>query len=105
MTRHPQFKGYIFDVGGPTANMYGYECAKKLSRGSCRKKRCLTPEICPLMKADHSPQLSLLRKIRRIQGLKRFLWPQVSVLTCCYPIKLAGWNTWVKWSPTMSPVK
>ena len=71
MTRHPQFKGYIFDVGGPTANMYGYECAKKLSRGSCRKKRCLTPEICPLMKADHSPQLSLLRKIRRIQGVKK----------------------------------
>lgn len=71
MAQHPQFKGYIFDVGGPTANMYGYECDKKLARGSCRKKRCLTPEICPLMKVDHSPQLDLLRKIRRIPGVKK----------------------------------
>ncbi len=51
--------------------MYGYECDKKLARGSCRKKRCLTPEICPLMKVDHSPQLDLLRKIRRIPGVKK----------------------------------
>lgn len=71
MTKHPLFKGYIFDVGGPTANMYGYECHKKISRGSCRKKRCLTPETCPLMKVDHSPQLSLLREIRHTPGVKK----------------------------------
>lgn len=71
ISQHPQFKGYIFDVGGPTANMYGYECDKKIKHGSCRNKRCLTPDICPLMKVDHAPQLELLKKIRNIQGVKK----------------------------------
>ncbi len=71
ISQHPQFKGYIFDVGGPTANMYGYECDKKIKRGSCRKKRCLTPEICPLMKVDHSAQLNLLKEIRQIPAVKK----------------------------------
>ncbi len=71
MSRHPQFKGYIFDVGGPTANMYGFECDKKIKRGSCRKKRCLTPDICPLMKIDHAPQLEMLKQIRSIAGVKK----------------------------------
>ncbi len=71
MTHHPAFKGYIFDVGGPTANMYGYECEKKIKKGSCSHKRCLTPEICPLMKIDHAPQRELLGKIRQIPGVKK----------------------------------
>ena len=71
MSQHAEFKGYIFDVGGPTANMYGYECDKKIKRGSCRNKRCLTPDICPLMKVDHSPQLNLLKEIRQIPGVKK----------------------------------
>ncbi len=71
MSRHPQFKGYIFDVGGPTANMYGFECDKKIKYGSCLKKRCLTPEICPLMKINHEPQLELLGEIRKIPGVKK----------------------------------
>ena len=73
MSQHPQFKGYIFDVGGPTANMYGYECDKKIKRGSCWNKRCLTPDICPLMKVDHPTQLNLLKEIRRYPGLRRSL--------------------------------
>jgi len=71
LTQYPDFKGYILDVGGPTANMYGFECKKKLSRGSCRKKRCLYPEVCPLLKVDHSKQVDLLKQIRQIDGVKK----------------------------------
>jgi uncharacterized radical SAM protein YgiQ len=71
LTVHPEFKGYIQDVGGPTANMYGFECSKKLKMGSCADRRCLYPEICPALKIDHSRQLSLLRKIRQIPGVKK----------------------------------
>ncbi len=71
LTTHPAFKGYIQDVGGPTANMYAIECAKKLKLGSCLDRRCLYPEICPSLKVDHSHQISLLRKIRAIPGVKK----------------------------------
>jgi uncharacterized radical SAM protein YgiQ len=71
ITRHPEFKGYILDVGGPTANMYGIECEKKMSRGSCPHKRCLYPEVCPSLKTDHRMQLDLLKHIRRIKGIKK----------------------------------
>jgi uncharacterized radical SAM protein YgiQ len=67
----PDFKGYIVDVGGPTANMYGYECSKKLKTGSCKDKRCLYPEICPSMEINHNPQIELLQKIRRIKEVKK----------------------------------
>lgn len=71
MTRHPDFKGIISDAGGPTANMYGFECAKKLKHGACSDKRCLFPTICKGLKPDHSKQLSLLKKIGQIQGVKK----------------------------------
>ena len=71
LTLHPDFKGYILDVGGPTANMYSIECEKKIFRGSCPKKRCLYPEVCPSLKADHRPQVHLLRNIRHINGIKK----------------------------------
>lgn len=71
LTKHPLFKGNILDVGGPTANMYGYECAKKLKYGSCPKKRCVFPEVCNQLKVDHTHQVELLRKIRKIPGVKR----------------------------------
>jgi len=67
----PDFKGYILDVGGPTANMYGFECRKKLARGSCEDRRCLYPEICPQLKVDHSRQIALLRKLRQVEGVKK----------------------------------
>ncbi len=67
----PDFKGYIVDLGGPTANMYGFECAKKLKQGSCKDKRCLYPNVCPSLKADHHPQIELLESIRRIKGIKK----------------------------------
>lgn len=71
MTRHPKFKGVISDLSGPTANMYEVECGKKMRKGSCPDKRCLFPEICPILKIDHSQQISLLQKIRRIPGVKK----------------------------------
>lgn len=71
LTRHPGFKGYISDLGGPTANMYGYECDKKLTKGVCPAKRCIYPAVCSLMKADHRPQTELLAKVRAIPGIKK----------------------------------
>jgi uncharacterized radical SAM protein YgiQ len=71
LSQHPDFKGYIHDVGGPTANMYGFECKKKTSRGSCPDKRCLYPEICPQLEVDHGKQLALLKRLRRIKGIKK----------------------------------
>ncbi|BBB47896.1 YgiQ family radical SAM protein [Pelolinea submarina] len=67
----PDFKGYIFDVGGPTANMYGYECGLKLEKGACSDKRCIYPIVCPGLKPDHSQHLELLRKLRHIPGVKK----------------------------------
>jgi uncharacterized radical SAM protein YgiQ len=70
LTQYPDFKGTIQDVGGPTANMYGFECQKKLARGSCGDKRCLYPEVCPQLGVDHSKQIALLKKLRQVPGVK-----------------------------------
>ena len=67
----PDFKGYLLDVGGPTANMYGFECRKKLLLGACPEKRCLYPAVCESLRPDHGRQLSLLKKLRRIPGVKQ----------------------------------
>ncbi len=68
---HPDFKGIISDAGGPTANMYGFECPKKIKQGCCDDKRCLYPSICTLMKPDHSQQMSLLKKLGNVDGVKK----------------------------------
>lgn len=67
----PDFKGYIMDVGGPTANMYGFECGVKLEKGACQDKRCIYPQVCPSLKVNHSRQIQLLRKVRQIPGVKK----------------------------------
>jgi len=67
----PGFKGYILDVGGPTANMYGFECDKKLKRGNCNDKRCVYPTVCSKMKINHNPQIELLKALRKIKGVKK----------------------------------
>ena len=71
MTRHPRFKGIIQDVGGPTANMYGIECKHKREKGPCRNKRCLTPSPCRHLPVNHSRQIELLEKLRRVPGVKK----------------------------------
>ena len=70
-TKDPDFKGIIQDIGGPTANMYGIECPKKLSTGACQEKRCLFPTICPVLKIDHGRQTTLLKKVRQIKGIRK----------------------------------
>lgn len=71
MTKHPRFKGIIPDVGGPTANMYGFECERKIGKGACTKKRCTYPEICRQLPVDHSRYTRLLKKLRRIDGVRQ----------------------------------
>lgn len=71
LTKLPDFKGYILDLGGPTANMYGVECQNKLSKGSCAGKRCLHPNVCKNLKVSHVRQVELLKKIRKIPGIKK----------------------------------
>ena len=71
ITKHPGFKGIISDAGGPTANMYGYECAKKLKSGACRDKRCLFPSVCKNLMPDHSKIMGVLKKISKLKGVKK----------------------------------
>ena len=66
----PDFKGTITDAGGPTANMYGFECRKKLKTGACPDKRCLFPEVCPSLKPSHEKLISLLKKLSAVEGVK-----------------------------------
>ena len=71
LTEHSEFKGNIHDVGGPTANMYGIECARKKTQGACRNKRCLTPVICEELNISHLPQMTLLKNIRQMPKVKK----------------------------------
>ncbi len=67
----PEFKGYIHDVGGPTANFRHPSCEKQLKSGLCKGKKCLAPAPCPALKADHSDYLHMLRRLRSLPGVKR----------------------------------
>ncbi len=69
--QHPKFRGIIRDVGGPTANMYGFECDLKMKEGCCKKKRCAFPSVCKQMKPDHKRQIELLKNLRKIEGVKK----------------------------------
>lgn len=71
MTKAPDFKGYIHDVGGPTAQFRGPSCNKQLEKGVCKNRQCLTPKPCPNLKVDHSDYLSLLKKLRELPGIKK----------------------------------
>ncbi len=71
ITYLPNFKGHIFDISGPTANMYGYECKKKKTQGACRHKHCLYPAPCNSLPIDHRPQIELLQKLRNVKNIKK----------------------------------
>lgn len=71
LTRLPDFKGYIHDVGGPTANFHQPSCAEQMSRGTCRGKPCLSPQPCANLAADHQAYLGLLRKLRAVPGVRK----------------------------------
>lgn len=71
IVKMPDFKGYIHDVGGPTANFRQPACEHQADRGTCRGKQCLFPNACKSLNTDHSEYLELLRAIRQIPGIKK----------------------------------
>lgn len=71
MTHNPDFKGYIHDVGGPTANFRHKSCAKQDKYGVCTNKQCLFPEPCRNLKVDHKDYVELLRKLEAVPGVKK----------------------------------
>lgn len=71
MIQDPDFKGYIHDVGGPTANFRRPACDKQMTKGACPHKQCLYPAPCKNMKVDHSDYIALLRKLRALPGVKK----------------------------------
>lgn len=71
LTEEPDFKGYIHDVGGPTADFRFPACEKQLTKGACPNKQCLFPEPCKNLRADHTDYIELLRKLRNIPKVKK----------------------------------
>ncbi len=71
MTRDPDFKGYIHDVGGPTADFRVPSCQKQLKHGVCKDRQCLFPKPCPNLSITHSDYVSLLRKLRNLPGVRK----------------------------------
>jgi uncharacterized radical SAM protein YgiQ len=70
--KYKDYKGIISDVGGPTANMYGYECNKKEKLGTCAHQRCVdASHLCQSMKPDHSRNINLLRQVREVPGVRK----------------------------------
>ena len=72
LTRQPGFKGYIHDVGGPTANFRLPSCKEQMTKGMCQGgKKCLAPSPCPHLIVDHTEYLSMLRRLRALPGVKK----------------------------------
>ncbi len=71
ITKLPDFKGYIHDVGGPTANFRKAACKKQVTKGACKNRQCLHPEPCKNLEVDHSEYLQLLRKLRKLPDIKK----------------------------------
>lgn len=71
LTKHPEFKGYIHDIGGPTANFRRPACQKQLTHGVCRNRRCLVPTPCKQLDADHGEYLELLKRVSEVPGVKK----------------------------------
>lgn len=71
ITKMPDFKGYIHDVGGPTANFRRPSCEKQIKFGLCKGKKCLAPVPCPNLEVSHREYIEILRKLRKIKGVKK----------------------------------
>lgn len=71
LTHDPEFKGYINDVGGPTANFFKPACKKQLTHGACKNRRCLWPDVCRNMDTNEDAYADLLRDLRQIPGVKK----------------------------------
>ncbi len=71
LTEDPDFKGYIHDVGGPTANFRYSACDKQMTKGACKNRQCLFPDPCKNLKADHGDYIELLRRLRSLPKVKK----------------------------------
>ncbi len=71
LTEDPDFKGYIHDVGGPTANFRYPACDKQMTKGACKNRQCLFPDPCKNLKADHGDYIELLRRLRSLPKVKK----------------------------------
>lgn len=71
ITGQPEFKGYIHDIGGPTANFHERACARQEKGGVCGKRACMSPEMCPALRVDQSSYTELLREARKVPGVKK----------------------------------
>ncbi len=71
LTNLPDFKGYIHDIGGPTANFRRTSCLKQLEHGLCKGKKCLAPKPCKALESDHSEYLDILRTVRSLPKIKK----------------------------------
>lgn len=71
LTKDPDFKGYIHDLGGPTANFRNPACEKQVTKGVCKDKDCLYPNVCSQMIVDHTDYLDILRTLRKMEGVKK----------------------------------
>ena len=67
----PDFKGYIHDVGGPTANFRQEACKKQITKGACKNRQCLHPDPCKNLTVDHSEYIQLLRRLRKLPNIKK----------------------------------
>ncbi|MBS1959711.1 MAG: YgiQ family radical SAM protein [Bdellovibrionales bacterium] len=71
LNKVPGFKGIVSDIGGPTANMYKTSCKSAEIQSKCRKLSCVHPKVCPQLQHDHTPQIDLLRKAKKIPGIRK----------------------------------
>jgi uncharacterized radical SAM protein YgiQ len=71
LTRRPDWKGHVSDLGGPTANMYRMRCSRPEVEAVCRRPSCIHPTVCKLLDTDHRPTLELMRRARELPGVKR----------------------------------
>jgi uncharacterized radical SAM protein YgiQ len=71
ITHMPSFKGYISDVGGPTANMYGNYCSVQQTLGACKDRDCLLPDPCPALRLHLDKQIDMLKRVRAVPGVKK----------------------------------
>lgn len=71
ITSLKDFKGYIHDIGGPTANFRQRACKFQIERGTCKNRQCLFPNPCKSLIIDHKEYLNLLRRVRKLQGIKK----------------------------------
>jgi sugar phosphate permease len=104
MARDPQFKGYIHDVGGPTANFHHPSCKKQLEHGMCGGKDCLFPKPCSQLDTDHTDYIDVLRAVGEVEGVKSSLKayfgnPSALLASAGFVAVVFANNAYLSWAP------